>query len=64
MKISFEELEKQGYKCVDSNYADNKFDYEIYRQRAYKKYGKENVKFYRCKSDTKGLMAYIVYVKN
>ena len=63
MKLSDEELLRQGYKAIDSNYADNKDDYEIYKQRAFSKYGKDNVKFYRCKSDTKGLLAYIVYVK-
>ena len=61
-KPSFFDLERKGYDLVDINYAENKTEYAIYKQRAIKKYGPLTL-VYRTKSDTPGLMAYEVYAK-
>lgn len=62
MRLSFEELEKRGYVIVDSNYADSEYDFTVYKNRYILKYGKKT-KVYRIKTDTKGLISYVVYAK-
>lgn len=54
------EVEKAGYKCVDSGYASGKADYENVKRKMSEKYG-PSVKVYRDSSDTPGLIMYSVY---
>lgn len=62
MRLSHEELVKRGYKIIYSNYADSKDDFAVYKNRYILKYGKDT-KIYRMKTDTKGLISYVVYAK-
>ena len=52
------EIELLGYRLIDSGYADSKDDYEYLKTIKYK-----GCKVVRVRTDTKGLINYIVYKK-
>lgn len=55
------EVNKLGYKQVDSGYARDRDDFSRIKQKLSDKYGE--VKMYKVASDTPGLMMYEVYAK-
>ena len=57
-------LLEQGYGMSDSGYAKDKEEFFAWKERFEKLLGKDNMIFCRARSDTKGFLAWELYVNN